>query len=130
MSDNASGAARPFSSDFRPITPRRGSDRACDNTTPMPGPTKGARPPAAMLDVANAQPNCPVRGQRPTIENVMRLSFYHSWAGDGDGTVVGSGVKPQQTTRRRSNVGVFREHPRPYSFRDGLRLPQQCGLIQ
>ena len=44
MSDNASAAARPFSSDLRPITPRRGSDRACDNTTPMPGPTKGARP--------------------------------------------------------------------------------------
>jgi len=55
----------------KPITPRRGSERACDSTTPMPGATKGARAPAAMLEVVRAHPNCPVRRQSPAIEKVM-----------------------------------------------------------
>src|SRR5437763_8932830 len=103
MSDNASAAARPFSSDLRPITPRRGSDRACDNTTPMPGPTKGARPPAAMLDVVNAQPNCPVHGQRPAIENVIRSSLHLFWHKEAVATDVV--LTRQATTDRRAAAG-------------------------
>ena len=34
-------------------------------------PKKAARPPTAMLEVARAQPNSPVRLQNPAIENVM-----------------------------------------------------------
>ena len=70
-------ASSPACNLASPISPSRGSDRACDSTTPAPGDTNTARAPAAIDDVAIAQPYAPVRGQSPAIENVMRVPLRH-----------------------------------------------------